>query len=291
MGSSRHRGGPPLCRLDARRGCGDHSIAAALAGAAAGRPVPGRGPVLGLVTTARSRLLFQAATGRLADRLDDRAVRRQRICGSVVGPASPCCRRVVCLWHRRAALRPACRVLVGADLCEPARRVGLRLHHLDRCSAHVVLGGGALRICPSARRGRVGLVDRRRRGGGAGAAREICDGLLALVGARLCPRIFRRAPPFATAAGGHRHRSSDLFPEFLVELEQRVCQLPPHERQCRSERTAVPPGRLYRIFRLAIRRVRAIAVCRPDMADRNMARPCRTARPPARRLYPADLGE
>ena len=137
----------------------------------------------------------------------------------------------------------------------------------------------------------MGLVAGGRARGGAGAAREIRDGLLAPVGARLCPRVSRRAPPFAPAAGRHRHRTSDLFTEFLVELEQRLCQLPPHARQCRTERAAVPPGRLYRISRLAIRRVRAIVVCRPDIADRNMARPRRTARPPARRLYAADLGD
>src|SRR5207253_4128315 len=173
---------------------------------------------------------------------------------------------------------------------EPAGRLGLRVHHIDRRSAHVLLGYSALRVCPSTRRGGVGLVDRRRSGGGAGAPCEIRDVLLAAVGPRLCPRVSCGAPPSAAAAGRRRNRTSDLFTEFLVELEQRLCQLPPHARQCRSERAVVPPGRLYRIFCLAIRRVRAIVVCRPDIADRDMARPGRTARPPARRLYPADLG-
>ena len=135
-------------------------------------------------------------------------------------------------------------VLVGAHLCEPAWRLGLSFHHLDRCSFTVVLGCCALCVCPCARRGRIGLVAGGGAGGGARAAGEVRDGLLASVGARLCPRVSRRAPPFAAAAGLDRHRTSDLFTEFLVELEQRLCQLPPYQRQCRTERTAIPPGRV-----------------------------------------------
>src|SRR5438270_12328091 len=111
------------------------------------------------------------------------------------------------------------------------------------------------------------MVDHRGCGGGSGVAREIRDGLLAPIGARLRLGVSRRAPPFAAAAGRHRRRTSALFTEFLVELEQRVCQLPPYERQCRTERAAVSPGRPYRILSIAIRRVRAIVVCRPDFAD------------------------
>ena len=71
-------------------------------------------------------------------------------------------------------------------------------------------------------------------GGRAGAAREIRDGVLDAVGARLCPAVSRRAPPFAPVAGRDGLALADLFAEFLVELEQRLCQLSPHQRQCRA---------------------------------------------------------
>src|SRR6516164_1984391 len=117
----------------------------------------------------------------------------------------------------------------------------------------------------------MGVVAGSRPGGGAGTAREICDGLLATVGALLRPRLSSRAPPLAAAAGGRWRRPSALFAEFLVELEQRLCKLPAYQRQCSTQWPTVSPGRLYRIPWRAIWRLRAVAVRWPLVANRNLA--------------------
>src|SRR5215469_1988769 len=108
----------------------------------------------------------------------------------------------------------------------------------------------------------MGLVVGGRAGGGAGPAREIRDGLLAIVGARFRPPLSTRAPPSTPASGCDRCRPFALLAEFLVELEQRLRQLPAHQGQRRAQWSIVSPGRLYRIRRRAIWRVRAIAVRR-----------------------------
>src|SRR5215469_5560376 len=108
----------------------------------------------------------------------------------------------------------------------------------------------------------MGLVVGGRLGGGAGTARKIRDGLLAIVGARLRAALSSRAPPPASAAGRDWHRPSALFAKFLVELEQWLRQLLAHQGQRRAQWSIVSPGRLCRIRRRAIWRVRAIAVRR-----------------------------
>src|SRR5215469_18177764 len=137
----------------------------------------------------------------------------------------------------------------------------------------------------------MGLVAGGRADGGAGAACEIRDGVLAVVGARLRAVLPGRAPPPASAVGRDRHFPPALFSKFLVELEQRLRQLSAHQGQCRAQRPTVPPGRLSRIPRRAIWRLWAIAVCWSDLADCDMARACRTARPPADLLCIADPGD
>ena len=136
------------------------------------------------------------------------------------------------LYDRRVGLWSA---LAYASL---PGRLDLRLHHLDRCAVAAVLGGGALRIHPSTRRRRVGLVARRRGRLRARAARKIRDGVLDLLGARLMSSWFRAERrhfgPLLAAIG---IALAPVFAEFLVELEQRVRQLCPCEGQC-GDRTS-----------------------------------------------------
>ena len=98
------------------------------------------------------------------------------------------------------------RVLVGARLCDAAGRVAVGLHHLDRRGPAAVLGGGALCLHPRARAGRRPLVAGRRDRRRSRPPGEIRDGLLALVGVRLCPPRSGGAAPSADRFRRHRHR-------------------------------------------------------------------------------------
>ncbi len=122
----------------------------------AGRPVPRRGAVLVLGAASRPRLLLETALGRLDDRPDHGAVRRQRVRRARGSAAGPCRNGAADLRDRGAALRPQGRVLGGARLCEPAGNLAVVVHHLDRRGIAAVLGRRALCPCPGAREGGAG---------------------------------------------------------------------------------------------------------------------------------------
>ncbi len=204
----------------------------------------------------RLRLLLEAAARRLADRGDDRAVRRQRIRGPAQRTVAPCRHRDLVYAIGAAALRAPHRVLVGGGLCGPARRLGLGLYHIDRRAPGAVLGGSALRLHPGARSRRwrwwiaVGIAA----GFGLLAKYAMAYWMLSALGFILLVRAERRHLPGLLAALATR--LCHLFAEFVVELEQRLCQLSAHPRQCRARRARFPPDPAPRIFRLAIRRLR-----------------------------------
>ena len=223
---------------------GDHGAAGGLARGAAGRSLSRRGTILVLGQAPRLGLLLEAAAGRLADRTDHRDIRGQRIRRSAVGAVSPCRYGALDLCDRRAALRTPHRVLVGARLRNASRRLGLGLYHIDRCTAGAVLGGSTLCLCPRARGRWLALVDRRRHRRRLRLVGQIRDGLLAAVGVRICSDRGRRAPASRGLIGRARRGLCHLFAEPVVELEQRLRQLPSHPRQCRARRQPLSPARL-----------------------------------------------
>src|SRR5208283_3845713 len=93
-----------LHRDDARRDIGDYRVAAALASAATGGPLSGRGAILGLVAAPGAWLLLEAAACRLADRADHRDLRRERVRDPAVRTAAARRHGDLRLWGRRPTL-------------------------------------------------------------------------------------------------------------------------------------------------------------------------------------------
>src|SRR5712691_8524134 len=76
-----------LRQLGSGRGGDDHRRPPHLAGRTTGRALSRRGAILVLGAASRLWLLLEAAARRLADRVDHGGIRRQRVCGPLVGAA------------------------------------------------------------------------------------------------------------------------------------------------------------------------------------------------------------